>query len=216
MTKLLTTSRSGLAGTQTSELSDEALLLHYRSRGDRQAFAELVHRYEQDLYNYLVRFLNDRSLAEDAFQMTFLQVHLKCGQFDETRAFRPWLYTIAANQAIDEQRRNKRHRAISLDRSRSNADGDDLNSLIHLLASREPDPGGKVDAAQRLEWVRAAVSELPEVLRTSLLLVYYQGMKYREAAEVLGVPVGTIKSRIHSALLKLTKQWQAAESDATH
>lgn len=215
MTKLLATSSRGIAESPTSEPSDEALLLRYRSCGDRKAFAELVHRYERHLYNYLCRYLDDPSLAEDVFQMTFLQVHLKCGQFDETRAFRPWLYTIAMNQAIDEQRRNKRHYAVSLDRPRrtDDGDGDESSSLTPLLAGRECDPSGNVETAHSVAWVRDAVGDLPEVLRTSLVLVYYQGMKYREAAEVLNVPVGTVKSRVHSALLKLTKEWQAAESD---
>lgn len=216
MTKLLVNSLQGIANPEISELSDEALLLQYRSRGDRKAFAELVQRYERELYSYLRRYLNDASLAEDAFQMTFLQVHLKCGQFDETRAFRPWLYTIATNLAIDEQRRNKRHRSISLDRSRGNAGDDDTNNLLQMLASHEPEPGSYTDTAQKTEWVRAAVGALPEVLRTSLVLVYYQGLKYREAADVLEVPVGTVKSRVHAAMLRLTKEWQAAESEATN
>jgi RNA polymerase sigma-70 factor (ECF subfamily) len=221
MSKLLVKSMRMAASPETTEVSDvpevsdEALLLRYRSHGDRKAYAELVHRYEGELYNYLRRYLNDGGLAEDAFQMTFLQVHLKCGQFDETRAFRPWLYTIATNQAIDEQRRNKRHRSISLNRPRAGADNEDLTCLINLLGSRECDPAGGFDTAQNSEWVRAAVNALPEVLRSALVLVYYQGLKYREAAEVLDAPVGTVKSRIHAAILKLTEEWQAAESDIT-
>jgi RNA polymerase sigma-70 factor (ECF subfamily) len=215
MSELLVKSLKVIASPEVSELSDEALVMLYRSRGDRKAFAELVQRYERELYNYLRRYLNDGGLAEDAFQMTFLQVHLKCGQFDETRSFRPWLYTIATNQAIDEQRRNKRYRSISLNRPRTNANNDDLSCLINLLSSRERDPAGDYDLAQNSDWVRAAVNALPEVLRTALVLVYFQGLKYREAAEVLDVPVGTVKSRIHSAILKLTEEWLAAESDVT-
>src|SRR6187399_1825973 len=97
-------------------LSDEELLVAYRDRGDRRAFAELVRRYERELYSYLRRYLGDAGMAEDTFQATFLQVHLKCDQFEEGRKFRPWLYTIATNQAIDARRRAKRHRMVSLDR----------------------------------------------------------------------------------------------------
>lgn len=215
MSKLLVKSLALISNPEVSETSDEALVMQYRLRGDRKAFAELVHRYERELYNYLRRYLNDSGLAEDAFQTTFLQVHLKCGQFDGERKFRPWLYTIATNQAIDIQRRNKRHRSISLNRPRAGANDDDLTSLINLLRSRESDPAGNVDAAQKIEWVRAAVNALPESLRMALVLVYYQGLMYREAAEVLDVPVGTIKSRVHSAILKLTEEWLAAESATT-
>ena len=86
-------------------VTDEQLIAQYRQTGKRELFAELVYRYERELYNYLRRYLNDAELAEDAFQATFLQVHLKCDQFDEGRRFRPWLYAVATNQAIDARRK---------------------------------------------------------------------------------------------------------------
>ena len=95
--------------------TDEHILIEYRQTGDRELFAQLVYRYERELYTYLRRYLGDAQMAEDAFQGAFLQVHLKCDQFQEGRRFRPWLYTIATNQAIDARRRNKRHRMVSLD-----------------------------------------------------------------------------------------------------
>jgi RNA polymerase sigma-70 factor (ECF subfamily) len=77
-----------------------------------------------------------------------------------------------------------------------------------LLVSKEPGAEVNLEREERLEWIRRAVDSLPEQLRAALALVYYQGLKYREAAEVLGVPVGTIKSRMHTALLKLNEVWQ--------
>src|SRR5690606_19500070 len=82
-------------------LSDEQLLIEYRETGGRELFAQLVQRYERELYSYLRRYLGDAEIAEDVFQATFLQIHLKREQFEEGRRFRPWLYTIATNQAID-------------------------------------------------------------------------------------------------------------------
>src|SRR5256714_11198968 len=82
------------------EPSDEQLLAEYRA-GDKSKFAVLVLRYQRELYHFLVRFLGDRALAEDVFQETFLQVHQSADQFDPTRRFRPWLFTIAANKARD-------------------------------------------------------------------------------------------------------------------
>ena len=96
--------------------TDEKLLLSYRSSPDEGVFEELVHRYEKELYGYLRHYLGDAEMAADVFQQTFLQIHLKCGQFEPGRKVRPWLYTIATNQAIDYQRRNRRHRMSSLDR----------------------------------------------------------------------------------------------------
>ncbi|MEX0978369.1 MAG: sigma-70 family RNA polymerase sigma factor [Pirellulales bacterium] len=188
-------------------LSDEELLLAYRDQADREAFTGLVHRYERELYSYLRRYLGDAPMAEDAFQATFLQVHLKCDQFEEGRKFRPWLYTIATNQAIDAQRRNKRHKSVSLDRNTKPEGSDDVGTLMDLLTSREPSPDGRIEATQQRDWVRNAVAALPEGLREAVHLVYYQGLKYREAADILDIPVGTVKSRLHSAILKLNQAW---------
>ena len=198
------------AATEVPEragLSDEELLLAYRDSADRDAFTELVHRYETELYSYLRRYLGDAPMAEDAFQATFLQVHLKCDQFDESRKFRPWLYTIATNQAIDGQRRNKRHKSVSLDRNTKPEGSDEVGTLMGLLTSKEPAPELRMEATQQRDWVRRAVAGLPDGLRDAVHLVYYQGLKYREAADVLDIPVGTVKSRLHSAILKLNEAW---------
>lgn len=187
-----------------AEWSDEDLVREYQTTGEPRAFEELVHRYERELYNYLCQYLGDPEMAEDAFQATFLQVHRKCRQFDAGRRFRPWLYAVATNQAIDAQRRNRRHRLVSLDQqSRMYTESHDLGCLIDLVEGQEIDPEEHVELNERKEDVRQAVDQLPESLRQVLLLVYYQGMKYREAAEVLDIPVGTVKSRLHTAIRKL-------------
>jgi len=188
-------------------LSDEDLLLRYRESGKRSEFAKLVQRYERELYNYLRRYLGDPELAEDVFQATFLQVHLKCQTFEQGRRFRPWLYTIATNQAIDAQRKTKRHKMVSLDRAGSENEREDTGSLVDLLVSSEPAPIAHMDDQERQRVMRDAVQELPESLKTAIVLVYYQGMKYREAADVLGIPVGTVKSRLHTAVQKLAEAW---------
>src|SRR6266550_5427950 len=93
--------------------------------GETPAFGALVRRYERELYGYLRRYLGDGSLAEDVFQNTFLQLHLKSGQYQPGHPVRPWLYTIATHQAIDAMRRNGRHQAVSLDEFReSTGDGE--------------------------------------------------------------------------------------------
>jgi RNA polymerase sigma-70 factor (ECF subfamily) len=196
---------------QPASLSDEELLVGYCETGDASLFSELVHRYERELYSYLRRYLGDAEMAEDAFQAAFLQVHLKCRQYEAGRAVRPWLYTIATNQAIDAQRRSRRHRMVSLDRS-GPKEGDDVGRLLDLLTSKEPIPTAQLSAAERAQWLHEAVEQLPEPLQDVIRLVYFQEMKYREAAEVLEIPVGTVKSRMHAAVAKLNEAWKQVQS----
>lgn len=197
--------------TDVDRMTDEELLLEYRLTGSPATFEALVKRYERELYSYLRRFLNNQALAEDAFQATFLQVHLKSHLFDADRKVRPWLYTVATNQAIDIQRRNRRHRLVSLDRP-NRVQHDEIGPLIDVLSSREDEPASRLEKGERREWVRQAVAALPESLRSPVRLVYFRGMKYREAADELKVPVGTVKSRLHSAVKKLTEAWQNAQA----
>jgi len=193
-------------------VTDEQLILEYRRTGNRELFAQLVYRYERELYSYLRRYLGSAEMAEDVFQATFLQVHLKCDLFQAGRRFRPWLYTIATNAAIDARRRNRRHRMVSLDTPREQ-DNEDVGRLVNLLESGDQGPSDSAVSAERSRLVRKTLDELPESMTAIIHLVYYQGMKYREAAEVLDIPVGTVKSRLHSAIAKLTDVWNTSQVD---
>jgi len=190
------------------EASDEDLILRARRGDGASAFESLVHRYEHDLFRYLRRYLGNAAMAEDVFQLTFLQVHLNRACFEHGRRFRPWLYAIATNQAIDAQRRNRRHRMVSIDQPL----GHDADSgILRQLIARNGDADDAADDREAAEWVRAAVDALPSPQKTVLLLVYYEGLKYREAAVSLGLPVGTVKSRLHAAIRSLTRSWQLQE-----
>lgn len=190
-----------------SENSDESLLMAYRD-GDRDAYAELVRRYERELYSYLRRYIGDAAGAEDVFQATFLKVHLNAHTFDfeAKRKVRPWLYTIATNQAIDYQRRNKRHRLVSLDRRNSeDENGEDVGQLLGLLESAEPSPDASLEAAERKASLERAMQYLPDHQREAIFLIYYKGLKYQEVADLTGQRIGTIKSRLHTAIQNLGK-----------
>jgi RNA polymerase sigma-70 factor, ECF subfamily len=195
--------------------SDEQLLQTYRQDADPGVFTELVSRYQRELYNYLRRFLSDATLAEDVFQATFLQVHVKRDVFEQGRKFRPWLYTIATNQAIDAQRRNRRHRRLSLNQPQ--AGSDNVGTLIDLVAGEGDDPALSAEHGEQSAWVRGEVEALPEPLKNAVNLVYFGGMKYRDAAKVMSVPVGTVKSRLHAAIQRLGaawRDWQPAKQPA--
>ncbi|MEO1614548.1 MAG: RNA polymerase sigma factor [Planctomycetota bacterium] len=187
--------------------TDEALLAAYRESGDRSLFNQLMGRYQREIYSYLRRYIGSTELAEDAFQGTFLQVHLKCSKFDSTRRFRPWLYAIATNQAIDVQRRNKRHRMVSLDRTPGESDQRNA-SWAERLVGGSIDPLTAAALQENGAWMQESIASLGEPMQQVIQLVYYQGLKYREAADVLGIPVGTVKSRLHAAVQRLGVLWE--------
>jgi RNA polymerase sigma-70 factor (ECF subfamily) len=199
------------AGDSLASFSDEELMQRLR-QGQIEVFGTLIRRYERELFGYLRRYLGEESLAEDVFQNTFLQVHLKCKQYEPGRPVRPWLYTIATHQAIDAMRRNQRHQTLRLEEpNATQADGEAVE-LLNLVECREGGPVEIVAAGERREQIRATVEALPDLLRQVLILAYYQGMKYREIAEVLEIPVGTVKSRLHAALSKLQESWASLPS----
>lgn len=185
-----------------SEASDEELMSRYRDLGRAEDFNELVRRYERELYRYLARYLGDASLADDVFQNTFLQVHLKRNLYEQGRPLRPWLYSIATHQAVDALRKQGRHPALSLDQQAGGPDSD-VGSLIDLLVSDGPGPLATLQGEERKRWIQDSIPKLPPILRDTLVMAYYQDLKYREIADALNVPVGTIKSRLHAAIAKL-------------
>jgi len=203
-------------GTEAAEdlvqLSDEELLSRYRDKGQTRDFDALVHRYQNELYRYLVRYLGDQALAEDVFQNTFLQVHLKKGLYEDGRPVRPWLYAIATHQAVDALRKAGRHPTVSLDQRIASGESE-AGSLVDLLVSDDSGPLADLQGQERAEWVRESVARLPETLRQTLILAYHQDLKYREIAEILKIPVGTVKSRLHAALAKLQQMAKAANRD---
>jgi RNA polymerase sigma-70 factor (ECF subfamily) len=192
--------------------TDEELLSRYRDTARTADFEELVHRYENEIYRYLARYIGDASLAEDVFQNTFLQVHLKRALYEDGRPVRPWLYSIATHQAVDALRKAGRHPTISLDQ-RATPTEIDSGSLVDLLIAAGEGPLAELQGEERKEWVRRSIEKLPDALRQTLILAYHQDLKYREIAEILKIPVGTVKSRLHAALNKLQEMARSSFRD---
>jgi RNA polymerase sigma-70 factor (ECF subfamily) len=196
--------------------TDEELLGRLRD-GERDVFGHLVRRYERELYGYLRRYLGDDELAADVFQNTFLAVFTKIAQYEPGRPGRPWLYAIATNQAIDALRRKGRRAERTVDPLAPTAGeaADNGRPLFDLLAAKDADPADLADAAETRRRVRAAVDDLPDLLRQVVVLAYFQGLKYQEVADALDIPVGTVKSRLHAAVAKLAAAWEQVESEET-
>src|SRR5687768_9702476 len=208
------TAAPGAAATATfprtgsgSERTDEQLLAEYR-QGDRASFATLMARYQRELYHFLVRFLGDRAAAEDVFQETFLQVHQSAEQFDLSRRFRPWLFTIAANKARDLIRSQARRPTNPLQASISPGD-DDSGEFIDLMQSTAAMPDDSMQREELQELVKKTVMHMPEHLREILLLSYFHQFPYKQIGDILDIPLGTVKSRLHAAVAHFADRWRS-------
>jgi RNA polymerase sigma-70 factor (ECF subfamily) len=178
--------------------SDEALMQRVQ-RGDDDAFEALFGRYRSRLYGFLLRRVGD-SAADDLFQETWLRVVRSRERFDPRRRFSTWLFQIANNLARDRGRR------LAV---RSKARGE----LVDQARRAEPNPlrvaepvENRLDVARRLE-------SLSDPQREVLLLRYYEQMSEREIAEVVGIPQGTVKSRLHTAIRTLRTATEKSHGD---
>lgn len=190
-----------------TDRTDEQLLAEYR-QGDRNSFAQLMARYQRELYHFLVRFLGDRAAAEDVFQETFLQVHQSAEQFDLSRRFRPWLFTIAANKARDLIRSQARRPTNPLSASISPGD-DESGEFIDLMQSTAAMPDDSIQREELQELVKKTVMHMPEHLREILLLSYFHQFPYKQIGDILDIPLGTVKSRLHAAVAHFADRWRS-------
>ncbi len=192
------------------EISDEKLMIAHQA-GDERAFPMLVARYRPNLHRYLQRFLGSAAAADDVFQETFLQIHLSAATFDVTRTLRPWLYTIASNKARDWYRHHKRRATLSLDKPMGH--GENEFTLLDVVSSTTTDrPGDALSAREESAQVKKVVDALPELHREILLMAYFQRFSYQHIADMLSIPLGTVKSRLHSAVAHFADSW----AQATH
>lgn len=188
------------------DVTDEQLLKDYR-HGDSHSFAQLVDRYHRELYHFLVRFLNNRASAEDVFQETFLQVHQSAETFDVQRRFRPWLFTIAANKARDLMRSHARRPTNPLHSSISPND-EDSGEFIDLMESADNAPGADMEKAELQQLVHNTIGTMPDNLREILLLSYFHQFPYKQISDILDIPLGTVKSRLHAAVAHFADRWR--------
>lgn len=165
---------------------------------------------------FLTRLTGDRQMAEDVFQETFLQVHLSADTFDATRRFKPWLFTIAANKARDLLRKRSRRQTFELSaplEGSGNGGEGGGPAFVDLMEVDVPPPDGRMDDAERNALVQKAIDRMPWMLREILLLTYFQRLSYAQVAEELGIPLGTVKSRLHAAVAGFAKQWMEVTRD---
>ena len=188
------------------EPTDEQLLAEYRE-GERASFAKLMERYQRELYHFLVRFLGNRAAAEDVFQETSLQVHQSAEQFDPQRRFRPWLFTIAANKARDLIRSQARRPTNPL-QATINPGDDESGEFMDLMSATQELPDQPLQRQELQESVQRTVMTMPEHLREILLLSYFHQFPYKQISDILDIPLGTVKSRLHAAVAHFADRWK--------
>jgi RNA polymerase sigma-70 factor (ECF subfamily) len=171
---------------------DAALMLRVQ-RGDRDAFTELVRKYQQPIFNFILRTLRDETEAEDLAQATFVQVWKSARRYQASAKFSTWIYTIARNLCLNEIRRRARHPAESLDGS-AHTGAEDIAPQIEDRAAPHP-PGALLQGELEMK-LAEALGDLPENQRTAILLCQRDELSYEEIARVLGCSLAATKSLI--------------------
>jgi RNA polymerase sigma-70 factor (ECF subfamily) len=175
---------------------DDAELIDRALGGDATAFGHLVTKYQDRLYNTLVHVVHCHETARDIAQDALVQAYVKLETFQRSSAFYTWLYRIAFNLAVSRGRRERR--LMSIERAHE-ATGQEP-------ADRGAEPGARLEQRERAAQVQAALATLSDEHRSILVLREIDGCSYEQIAEILNLPLGTIRSRLHRARLQLRDQ----------
>ena len=187
--------------------TDAELLVRF-GEGEETAFRELVNRYKNSLYAFLKQFLNQQDLVEDAFQETFLQVFTSRESFDTSRPLRPWLFTIAANKAKDALRKRQRTAATPIG-TMADAQEMSFDDVLNTFTADDTMPEEILQKSETATRVGQVIADMPENLREILILAYFNKFSYKQMANILSIPIGTVKSRLHTAVARFAKEWKA-------
>jgi RNA polymerase sigma-70 factor (ECF subfamily) len=181
--------------------TDEQLMWRVQTRDDAAAFAELVGRWQEPLQRLCARVVGDAHLAEDLTQEIFAKLYARRHAYEPARKFSTWVWRVALNHCYNDCRRTRHRHETRLEPQpgREDASFDDF-------PADHPCPREAVVATETADAVRAAVSELPENYRCIVILRHYEGLKFREIAEVLDLPEGTVKTRMTEALNDLARR----------
>ena len=184
-------------------ISDLSLVERCRVN-DEAAFNEVVARYKNKVYNYVYRMTGSSDDAEDLTQEVFIRMYVSIDSFRSQSSLNTWLFRIASNLCIDRFRRAKsRTPAYSLDEPMGGEEGDQTG---HDVADTTYEPHRLLENVEMAEQIQQALTQLPEKLRATLLLHDVEGLPYEEIAQVVGCPLGTVKSRLFNARMQLRQR----------
>ena len=187
---------------------NEESLLNLASEGSLDAFNQLVLRYQDRAYYHAYALLRDSALADDATQDSFLRAFQHITEF-RGGSFRAWLLKIVTNSAYDMLRRSKRHPTQAL--YPEDEYGDELETPV-WLADTSSSVQDSIEQSEFSQHLHQLIDELPAAFRTVLTLVDLHELDYAEAAESLKIPIGTVKSRLARARLKISEKLCSAEN----
>ncbi len=179
--------------------TDDYLMQQFQN-GDRDAFTHLVHRHKRDIFRFILSKVKDRELASDLTQDVFVKLFKSAELYQPTGKFRSWLFRMAQNICIDAYRKQQKASILSL---YCKNETDEELTLLDQIEDESANPGKETEFIELQDVLERAFDSLPEKQRTALALCQYHGMSYSEIASIQKVPVGTVKSRIHNALVKV-------------
>jgi len=174
-------------------ISDDELMCKFQE-GDESGFRRLMERYQDRIVNFVHRMVNDRHMAEDLTQEVFVRIYLNAGRYHPGSRFAPWIYRIASNLAINELRRRKRWRFVTID---NNPADEDRNVVKELKDEKAVNPEEHISKMEAAEEVEKALQKVPIKYRSPLILRELEGYDYEEISQILDVPRGTVKSRLN-------------------
>jgi RNA polymerase sigma-70 factor (ECF subfamily) len=189
-----------------NKLTDAELFARF-SAGEEAAFRELVNRYKNGLYAFLRNFLTHQDLIDDVFQETFIQLFTSRDSFDTSRPLRPWLFTIAANKAKDALRKQQRTSAAIIG-TMADAQEMSFDDVLDSITADKTMPYDELEENEASLQVRGVIADMPDNLREILILAYFNKFSYKQMSDILSIPIGTVKSRLHTAVGKFAKQWK--------
>jgi RNA polymerase sigma-70 factor (ECF subfamily) len=177
-------------------------LIALARKGSEKAYRELLGRYQRPVFSLVYRMVRDRELAEDIAQETFVKVFNHLGSYNPKYKFSSWIFKIASNLAIDHLRK-KEPETISLDGSRNAQTAEQMEATRITVESRDETPEEFVMARELGAEIEVAIGELRPEYRTAVLLRHVEGRPYEEIAEIMDIPLGTVKTYIHRARTEL-------------
>ena len=187
---------------RTAVSAEEKALIERCKRGDLAAFNDLVRKYEKQVYNFAYRLTGNYDDANDVAQDAFLRVFNAIGSFRGDASFSTWLFRITTNVFLDERKRAKAHPQASLDEYLELGE----SSVTRQIEDPSPTPEVVLEESERAQILSKAVSELPEYQRAMVTLYHGQQKSYEEIAEIMDLPIGTVKSRLNRARLALKEK----------